>query len=129
MCHYFWCGLSKDVTNNVWACGLCHRVKTHQHKPFGLLKTLVICQGPWASISMDHIMDLPICKDCGCILIVVCRLTKQAVFLPTYKTDNAKDLVRIFITNVCSKHGFPLDITSDRGPAFVSMFGRNYAKP
>jgi hypothetical protein len=30
---------------------------------------------------MDHITDLPECEGYDCILVVVCRLTKQAVFI------------------------------------------------
>jgi hypothetical protein len=97
MRHFFWPGISKDVTNYVRACGPCNRSKAQRHKPFGLLKTLAIPQRPWSSISMDHITDLPESEGHDCILVVACRLTKQAVFIPTNKDDDAKDLVKQFI--------------------------------
>jgi hypothetical protein len=71
---------------------------------------------------MDHITDLPECNRFNCILVVVCRLKKQGVFIPTRKDDDAKDLVRQFINQVFSKHRLPIDITSDRGAVFVSSF-------
>jgi hypothetical protein len=122
MRHYFWPGLAKDVKNYVQACEPCNRAKSHRHKPFGLLKTLSIPHRPWSCISIDHITDLPECEGFDCILVVACRLTKQAVFIPTRKDNDAKDLMRQFIVNVFSKHGLPLDITSDHGVVFVSSF-------
>lgn len=56
------------------------------------------------------------------ILVVVCRLTKMALFIPTYKTATSIDLAKLFLRHVFSKHGVPQDIISDRGRHFVSNF-------
>jgi hypothetical protein len=56
------------------------------------------------------------------LLPAICSLCELTVFIPTRKDNDTKDLIRQFIVNVFSKHGLPLDITSDQGAVFVSSF-------
>ena len=56
------------------------------------------------------------------------RLTKQVVFIPTYKTINIPALTELFIKYVFAKHGTPSHITSNQGPEFVLTFFRSLAK-
>lgn len=121
---YFWPGLRREVTNYVRTCQTCLRAKTPRHKPYGLLKPLPIGERPWSSISMDHIVGLPESNGCDAILVIICRLTKQGVFVPCHTTNTASDLAELFIGHVFSKHGLPADIVSDRGTLFVSKFWR-----
>jgi Chromo (CHRromatin Organisation MOdifier) domain len=71
---------------------------------------------------MDHIEALPLSEGYDSILVVVCRLTKQAIFIPANTTDDSPQLARHFIDHVFSKHGLPTDIVSDRGHLFTSKF-------
>lgn len=71
---------------------------------------------------MDFIEGLPLSEGHDMILVIVCRLTKMALFIPTYKTATSIDLAKLFLRNVFSKHGVPQDIVSDRGRHFVSNF-------
>ena len=125
---FFWPGLRKSVTSYVQACPECQRAKSSRHKPYGLLKPLPIADRPWSSLSMDHIEGLPLSEDLDSILVIVCRLTKQAIFIPTHSTDDAPRLAQHFITHVFSKHGLPHDIVSDRGKLFVSNFWTSLCK-
>jgi len=54
--------------------------------------------------------------------VVVCHLTKIALFIPTSHNIDAEDLARIFLLQVFVKHGTPTDIISDRGKHFISQF-------
>lgn len=71
---------------------------------------------------MDFIKHLPISAGYSAILVIVDRLTKQGIFIPTYDTIDAPDLAKLFILHVFSKHGVPSHVTSDRGSEFVSHF-------
>jgi hypothetical protein len=71
---------------------------------------------------MDHIEELPNSEGFNSILVIVDRLSKQAIFIPTNTTDTAAHLAQQFIKNVFAKHGLPADIISDRGRLFVSKF-------
>ena len=64
---------------------------------------------------MDYIVQLPKAgkEQFDAILVVVDRLTKQAIYIPCHMTDTAKDFARLFLENVFSKHGLPADIVLD----------------
>ena len=115
------------MTNYIRFCNACSRNKLRRHKPYGLLKQLPIPPQSWESILMDFIEQLPESKGYTDILIVIDRLMKQAVFMPTKRTINAKKLSEVFIQEVFSKHGTPIHVTSNRGSEFVSKFFRALA--
>ncbi len=119
---YAWKGMKKYVTDYVHGCLTCARSKSLRHKKYGLLQPLPIPERPWASISMDFIEQLPESDGYDSILVVVDRLTKMALFIPTDTTTTAQDLADLFVRHVFSKHGVPNDIVSDRGSKFTSIF-------
>ena len=71
---------------------------------------------------MDFIEGLPPSDGHDSILVVVDRLTKMSIFIPTHKTLTSPQLARLFIQHVFAKHGVPIDIVSDRGRHFISRF-------
>ena len=117
-----WPGLDKFVTDFVKSCPDCRRAKAIRHKPFGPLRFLPIPERPWSSLSMDFIEGLPPSDGHDSILVVVDRLTKMSIFIPTHKTLTSPQLARLFIQHVFAKHGVPIDIVSDRGRHFISRF-------
>src|SRR5258708_3887772 len=80
---------------------------------------------PWESISMDFIEQLPVSEGFTAILVIVDRLTKQSLFIPTNDTVDAPQLARLFLTHVFSKHGTPGHVTSNHGTEFMSHFFRS----
>jgi hypothetical protein len=71
---------------------------------------------------MDFIEKLPTSDGYDSILVVVDRLTKLAIFVPTTTSLSARGLADLFVRHVFSKHGVPVDIVSDRGTKFTSAF-------
>ena len=67
-------------------------------------------------------MGLPRSNGNDAILVVVCRLTKYAHFIPCKTTLDANQMAQIFIEKIWSLHGLPDDIVSDRGSLFTSRF-------
>jgi len=65
---------------------------------------------------------LPLSDGHDTILVVVCHLTKMALFIPTFQDIDAEDLAHIFLSQVFAKHGTPTDIISNRGKHFTSHF-------
>jgi len=92
------------------------------HKPYGLLKQLLIPEKPWNSISMDFIEKLPPSSSYTSILVIVDRLSKQSLFILTHDTITSPQLAQLFILHVFSKHGVPSHVTSDHSTEFVSHF-------
>ena len=74
---------------------------------------------------MDFIEQLPASGNHTSILVIVDRLTKQALFIPTHDTITSPELAQLFLSHVFSKHGAPAHVTSNRGPEFVSHFFRS----
>ncbi|SPC67056.1 uncharacterized protein UHOD_11464 [Ustilago sp. UG-2017b] len=122
---FFWLGMSKFVHTFVDSCETCRRIKAVRHKPYGHLKSLPVPPHPWSSVSMDLIEQLPPSSDFTAILVVVDRLTKMAIFVPTTNELDAPELAKLFLHHVYSKHGLPTSIVSDRGSEFTSHFWRS----
>jgi len=71
---------------------------------------------------MDFIEKLPSSSGFDTILVIVDRLSKQAIFIPTHDTITLAELAHLFMIHVFSKHRVPSHITSDHGSEFVSHF-------
>ena len=72
---------------------------------------------------MDYIEGLPASdppSHYNSILVIVDRLTKFAVFIPTHNTDSPKELATILYAWVFSYFGLPDTIVSDRGCTFIA---------
>lgn len=125
--HYFWPGMRAYVNTYVSGCQTCQRNKTPRHKPVGLLQPLPIPTGPWRSISVDAIVKLPESNDFDSIMVIVCRLTKMAHFLPFKEEGFTSEHLAKMFRSIFRLHGIPEDIVSDRGPIFTSKFWRSFA--
>ena len=87
-----------------------------------LRSLLPIPKRPWASLSMDFITGLPLVGGYDSVFVMVYHFTKMAHFAPCAKTITGEETADLFFKNVVLLHGLLDDITSDRGPQFVSNF-------
>ena len=104
------------------------QAKPQHHKPYGTLQQLPIPPRPWDSISMDFIKTLPLSDGYDAILVIIDRLSKQGIFIPTFTDCTSEDLAKHFVLHVFSKHGVPNHVTSDRGSEFILKFFRSLGK-
>ena len=77
---------------------------------------------------MDFIEQLPSSSGFTAILVVIDRLSKQAIFIPTHDTITSPKLAQLFLLHVFTKHGVPAHVTSNQGSKFVSHFFRSLGK-
>ena len=119
---YTWPDIRTNVKDFCKSCVTCMHSKLQWHHPYSNLKQLPIPDRPWDSISMDFIKKLPTSSGFDTILVIVDRLSKQSIFIPTHDTITSANLARLFVLHVFSKHGVPNHVTSDRGTEFVSHF-------
>src|SRR5258708_14636481 len=117
---YHWPGLRCMVKDYVKSCTSCACTKAPHHKPYRLLKQIPISAQPWESILMDFIEQLPTLEGFTVILVIVDRLTKQSLFIPTHDMVDASQLAQLFLAHIFSKHRTPGHITSDCGAEFIS---------
>jgi len=81
--NYYWPSMRKTVNDYVRTCDTCMRNKVPRHLPHGQLHPLPIPSGPWQSVSMDFIVELPPSNGYDAIYVCVDRFTKMAHFCPT----------------------------------------------
>ena len=84
------------------------------------MSPLPIPTRPWSSVSLDWITDLPPNHYHDAILVVVDRLTKMDVFMPTTKSMSAAVVAALFLREVVRVHGLPESLISDRDTVFTS---------
>lgn len=125
---YWWPGMKKTILEYVERCSVCQRDKTSRQKPMGFLKPLPTAQRPWGDVSCDFIGKLPESDGYNAILVIVDRLTKMGIFIPTTTKCSAEDFADLFFRHVYSKHGLPDRLVTDRGSLFTSKFWRTIAR-
>src|SRR5258708_13278873 len=76
---------------------------------------------------MDFIKQLPVLEGFTAILVIVDRLSKQSLFIPTHDMVDAPQLAQMFLTHIFSKHGVLGHITSDCSTEFISHFFHSLA--
>ncbi|KAI3808082.1 hypothetical protein L1987_24024 [Smallanthus sonchifolius] len=120
---YWWPGMKKDVALFVAKCLTCSKVKAEHQKPSGLLEQPEIPMWKWENLAMDFITKLPrTSSGYDSIWVIIDRLTKSAHFLPIREDYRVEKLARIYIDDIISRRGIPLNIISDRDSRFTSRF-------
>jgi len=76
---------------------------------------------------MDFIKQLPPLEGYTNILVIMDRLTKQAIFIPTTRTIDTTKLAQLFIKHIFAKHRTSSYVTTDHGVEFVSKFFKSLA--
>ena len=120
---FFWPGMRTEVTNYVRSCAGCQKNKPSNKAPAGLLHPVEIPEQPWDCVSMDFVTHLPKTKaGHDMLLVVVDKLTKMALFIPTTMEATAERCARLFFDHVFKNFGLPRKIISDRDVRFTSNF-------
>jgi RNase H-like domain found in reverse transcriptase/Reverse transcriptase (RNA-dependent DNA polymerase)/Integrase zinc binding domain/Chromo (CHRromatin Organisation MOdifier) domain/gag-polyprotein putative aspartyl protease len=117
---YYWPRMRQYVNEYVKSCDTCTRNKTPRQQPHGPLHPLPIPSGPWTSVSMDFIVELPPSDGFDAIYVCVDRFTKLAHFIPTTVHVTAEETAKLYLRHVFKHHGIPDNIISDRGVQFTS---------
>ena len=123
---FWWASLDQDTREFVNACPVCNQHKSSHQAPAGLLQPLPVPHRPWSHISLDFVTGLPPSQGHTVILSVVDRFSKMAHFIPLPKLPSAKETAELVLQHVFRLHGLPVDVVSDRGPQFSSVFWREF---
>ena len=125
---FYWKRMKADVVRFCETCDICQKIKTSNFNRYGFLIPNPIPSKPYASISMDFIVNLPMSGEYNAIFVVVDRLTKHASFIPTSTGINARDFARLFAKHIICRYGIPESIISDRDPRWTSDFWKGIAQ-
>ena len=111
---YYWPQMSREIKNFVNTCDVCQKTKPRRHTPVGLLQPIPIPSQPFEVVTMNFIPELLLSDGFDNILVIVDKLTKYAVFIPTTMKINEIETVKLFFKHVVTKFGIPCQIISDR---------------
>ncbi|KDR70595.1 hypothetical protein GALMADRAFT_32765, partial [Galerina marginata CBS 339.88] len=125
---FYWNRMKADVIKFCKTCDVCQKTKPSNFNKWGYLILNSIPSRPYASVSMDFIVNLPMSGGFNAIFVVVDRLTKHGNFIPTTTGLNTEDFASLFVRQVVSRFGLPESIITDRDPRWVSDFWRAVAK-
>ena len=117
---YYWPGMTEFVKAYIKGCAICQSTKIRPPVKVPL-KPNEIPEGPWETITMDFITDLPISNGYDSILTVVDRHSKAIILSPCNKTITAEQTSQLLLDNVWKHTGFPEAIILDRGPQFAAQ--------
>ncbi|KAK7930700.1 hypothetical protein WMY93_007095 [Mugilogobius chulae] len=115
---FVWPGLRKDVKGWAASCTSCQRAKVHRHVR-APLEPFPIPARRFDHVHVDLVGPLPPSKGFTHLFTMVDRTTRWPEVVPLCSTTSA-DVVRAFLSAWVARFGVPSDITSDRGPQFVS---------
>ena len=122
---FWWPMLEEDTREFVGACPVCSQHKVSHQAP----ASPPLCRYPHrppSHISLDFITGLPPSHGHTTILTVVDRFSKLAHFVPLPKLPSAKETAELVLQHVFRIHGLPVDVVSDRGLQFTSIFWREF---
>lgn len=121
-----WFNMWNDVTNYVKACDTCLRRKRRHDSGASWLTTIKRPDDAFDSWSMDFAGPLPRSRVGGVsydqFFVLVDRLTKFIVAVPTDSSWTAEQVADTFIAEICMRYGFPRHVISDRGPTLRAAF-------
>lgn len=119
---YYWPRMLRDIKQYVDTCDICQKSKPRRHAPIGLLQPIPIPSRPFEVVTMDFIPQLPLSDGYDNVLVVVDKLTKYAMFIPTTTKVDQFETVRLFFHHVISKFGIPRQVISDRDLRWSKIF-------
>ncbi|THH26480.1 hypothetical protein EUX98_g7699 [Antrodiella citrinella] len=119
---YYWPRMSRDVRRYVSTCDLCQKAKPRRHAPIGLLRPIPIPSRPFEVVTMDFIPELPTSNGFDNVLVIVDKLTKYGLFIPTTTNITEKETADLFFKHVVTHYGLPRQVITDRDARWRNDF-------
>jgi len=111
--NFWWPRVTTEVKRYVEEYDLCQRNKNRTEPPAGKLIPNKAPDKPWAHITADFIVKLPLSRGYNSILVVCDRLTKMVHFIPTTEKTSAEGLAVLFQDHMWKLHRLPESIISN----------------
>ena len=119
--------MNRDAEAYATTCDVCQKIKTDHRAKMGALRPAHIPSRPFATVSMDMITGLPASGEQGytAILVIVDKLTKFAIIIPTHSTLTQEGFAKLFVEKVVNVYGLPEVIISDRDKRWATIFWKS----
>ncbi|GMF44654.1 unnamed protein product [Phytophthora fragariaefolia] len=86
-----------DIKTYVQSCESCMRYKSGTGRKSGKLQPIPVPETCWDVVSTDFITHLPVSDGFDAIMVVVDKLSKRPVYIPTPTTEQRR-IQRSFLT-------------------------------
>ena len=120
--------MSPDIKRFVSTCDICQKTKARRHAPVGLLQPIPIPSQPFEVVSMDFIPELPSSSGFDNILVIVDKLTKYTIFIPTTVSIIEIETAELFFHHIISKFSIPRQVIMDRDTRWKGEFWKEICK-
>ena len=124
---FYWPKMARVIGKYVRSCKPCNRAKASVKQRI-CIHPNECPKGPFHSLTMDFIVQLPEINGKSQVLVVVDRFTKKLFTIPMKGTATAIDVANKLYKHVFRERGLPLQIISDRDTKFVSKIWKNLFK-
>ena len=119
----YWPGMYKDVEQYIASCNECQANKERRSLPAGKLQPHSIPNKCWEVVTTDFVSEFPESSNgFDSVLVIVDKLSKRAIFIPTKKTIDTVEVTQLFHDHLFSKHGVPVTLILDRDKLFKSNY-------
>lgn len=127
---FYWKNLEKDSEVFCRTCDVCQKIKADHQKKVGALRPAHIPSRPFETVSMDLITGLPPSGEEGytAVLVIVDKLTKFAIIIPTYNQLDQNGFAKLFVENVVNVFGMPQQIICDRDSQWATDFWKSVTR-
>lgn len=124
---FFWKTLIKDANEFADTCNICQKIKADHRKKMGALRPAHIPTRPFATVSLDLITGLPPSGEetYTAVLVIVCKLTKFAIIIPTHDTLDREGFAKLFTERVANVFGLLDRIIADRDKRWATNFWKS----
>ena len=124
---FYWPTMNKDAESYATTCDVCQKIKTDHHAKMGALRPAHIPSRPFSTVTMDMITGLPVSGEQGytAVLVIVDKLTKFAIIIPTHSTLSQEGFAKLFVEKVVNVYGLPEVIISDRDKRWATIFWKS----
>ena len=106
----------------------CRRITVPRDKTPGLLQPLPVPDRPWQPVAADFKSFPSDFKGYNAVCVVIDRLTKRTITLPTTKDITSKGFAELYYDRVWRLYGFLETMVIDRGPQFTADFAAELAR-
>ena len=123
---YVWHHMKRDITAWCNQCARCQQAKIHRHTKTPV-PNIPVPEKAFQHIHVDLVGPLPHSNGFTHLLTIVDRYSRWPEAIPLMKTT-AEECSAALIAQWISRHGVPRDITSDRGPQFISQLWQSMSE-
>ena len=121
---FFWKGMNRDTEKFCKTCDVCQKTKINRTKKMGALRPSHIPSHHFETVSLDLITGLPPSgeEQYTAVLVIIDKLTKFGLFIPTHNTLTQEGFVKLFVEKVVHVYGMPHRIIADRDKRWATDF-------